>query len=909
MVQWRHFFLTGLLLLLSAKPGLGSSSSENRAYRLAADAFRIESWEYAEKQFGEFVQKYPDSTFRADAILFQAEARYRLGHFSDAIKLLTANRNRAGRLEDQYLFWTAQAQFQSANYETAGHLFAALIDEFPDSTRRLEATVQEAAAFAHLGNWPKVAALLQEPQGAFQQAVKATPADALVTEGCLLLGESQLAQKDFAGAGSTLGLLTGRTLSRESSWRREYLRCRLLLARGMLSEALQNTTNLLALAGVPGGVESTANGVASPAGNESGNAVLSAGMVPETWAFRADVLEQLNRLDEAVAAYTNNLATNAPVDLQRRTLLKVAELNQAQNRTAAAIEILENFLNLYPHAPAADMALLAIGELQLKQSVGARGTNEVESDSRAQPVATNTVLQALGWFDQVLTNYPNSSLVGKALLDQGWCLWLLGNYAESERAFQLAAERLPVSEDRAVARFKWGDARFMLGNFAGAISNYNVVVTDFNAVPGVKERLIERALYQIVRAALAANDATNATRALQAILVQYPDGFAGDRGLFLVGQGLLQQGSPVRARELFLDFEKRYPASPLLPEVRLAVARTYEAERNWESAISQYTDWVARYTNSTELARAEFSRAWDYSQADQETNAFELFTNFVARFPRDELARLAQCWIANFYFSQGDYLRAENNYQLVWKQFTNWAPSELTFQAQMMAGRAATARLSYGNAFTYFTNLAGNPNCPSDLRYEANFASADAAINLDSDETNRPANLRRAIQILKDIPETNELAPLAWGRIGDCYLQLAAADPDKYNDAADAYRQAMSAPNASVFVRSQAKVALGRVTEGLAGLKHGEEQTLLLKQALQDYLDVFFRQDLREGEQPDLHWVKEAGYKAAHLAESFGDWTQAVRIYQNMQELLPQLRPALDNKILRAQNNAAAGGK
>jgi hypothetical protein len=303
------------------------------------------------------------------------------------------------------------------------------------------------------------------------------------------------------------------------------------------------------------------------------------------------------------------------------------------------------------------------------------------------------------------------------------------------------------------------------------------------------------------------------------------------------------------------------------------------------------------------------SRALDYYKADQETNSFALFTNFVARFPDDELARRAQYWIGEYYFRQGEYQKAENNYQLVWKQFTNWPSSELTFQAQMMAGCAAVARLSFGNAFTYFTNLAANPSCPGDLRYSANFASADAAMNLDSDETNRPANLRRAIQILRDIPETNELAPLAWGRIGDCYLQLAAADPDKYNDAANAYQQTVSSPRASVTARSQAKVALGRVAEGQAALKHGEEQALLLKQALQDYLDVFFQQDLREGEQPDLYWVKEAGYKAAHLAESSGDWNQAVHIYQKMRELLPELQATLDVKILRAKNNAAAEGK
>src|SRR5690242_19717912 len=115
MVRWRRFFLFALLLFLSTRPASASSSSENRAFRLGADAFRVESWDYAEKRFAEFADKYPKSPRWAEAILFQAEAQYRLNRFSDAIQLLTANRSRAGAWEDQYLFWIAQSRFQNGN--------------------------------------------------------------------------------------------------------------------------------------------------------------------------------------------------------------------------------------------------------------------------------------------------------------------------------------------------------------------------------------------------------------------------------------------------------------------------------------------------------------------------------------------------------------------------------------------------------------------------------------------------------------------------------------------------------------------------------------------------------------------------------------------------------------------------
>ena len=158
---------------------------------------------------------------------------------------------------------------------------------------------------------------------------------------------------------------------------------------------------------------------------------------------------------------------------------------------------------------------------------------------------------------------PNSPLAGKALLNKGWCLWSEGNYAASEAAFAQAVERLPFSEDQAIARFKWADAQFMRTNFYGALNNYHFLTTYYASVPGVKENLLEQALYQTVRASLKVNDLDSATNALQKILDWYPDGFAGDRFLLYVGQGFARGGDTARARQLFSDIRRRVARRPL----------------------------------------------------------------------------------------------------------------------------------------------------------------------------------------------------------------------------------------------------------------------------------------------------------------------------------------------------------
>jgi len=360
---------------------------------------------------------------------------------------------------------------------------------------------------------------------------------------------------------AALQSLAKQSLGPEFAWQREYLRCRLWLDEGQANAARQDATNLVALA----------------AASEQPQL-----HTEEAVAFWAGILERLNRLDEAISVYERNFAEGVSANRQRQTLLKVADLYQAQGNISNAVQTLENFLAQSTNASAADAALLALGELQLKQCL-ARETNSPAD-------ATNFLTQASAQFERLLNTFTNSPLAGKAYLDRGWCEWeaakLAGDLGDSKTAaqktaesladFQTAAKLLPPSEDQAVARFKWADAQFMLTNYTGAISNYDFVVTNYASLPEAREQLIEQALYQTVRAALDAGDLNSATNALAKILDWYPNGLAGDSCLLLAGEGFAQRQDPVRARELFDDFERRYPDSPLLPKARLAEARAFE---------------------------------------------------------------------------------------------------------------------------------------------------------------------------------------------------------------------------------------------------------------------------------------------------------------------------------------------
>lgn len=880
----RNWLCALLLLLTATAPAGAATRAENNAFKAAAQAFSDGFWERAEREFGDFAAGYPKSERRTEAILLRAQARCKLRDFAGAVQLLTTEQTNAATLADQFLFWLGQAQFQQTNYLAAVEAFGRIVADFPGSPWRLEAAVSQAAALARLRDWKRVAELLGASSGAFQQLAQKAPPSRSTARGFLLLAEALLERGDFASAENALRQLPPGPHGAELDWQRQHLLCRAWLGSNRLGEALQGASNLLTLART----------AAQPV------------LLAESVALQAMTLERLGRLDEAVAIYRLNLASNAPVEMQRQALLKAGELALAQtNKLAEALPPLEQFLAEHPDSGAADLALLTLGELRLKQLVGTStggGTNAMPS---TPPAGTNLLSGALTNFDTLLRRFPASPLAAKAQLNRGWCFWLAGDMAESGRAFEVAARRLPPSPDQVVAHFKLADALFAQKDFAGALRNYRAALETADPWPEVKQSLADVALYQALRASLEVRDLPAATNALQQILQSFPHSPVADRGVLLVGQGYADAGDPDSARRLFTQFTELFPDSDLRPEVEVAIARTYELQGDWPAAVRQYETWLSSSPANARPPRVLYALAWASYQAGYETNALTQFTNFIAQFPTNSLAPQARWWVADNYFSRQNFVDAEKNYQLL---FLTWPASPLAYEARMMAGRAAVARQVWSDAIGYFTNLTSDLNCPADLKAQAIFAYGDVLRRAESAETNNPANLEEAIRVFGKVLQlnpTNAAAARAWGEIGNCYFQLAAQDPNQYTNASAAFRRVTEAPWADVAARSQAHVGLGKVAERLAAREHGEAQTRLLKEALNHCLDVFYEIHLREGERSDPHWLKLAGLDAARLAEVLQDWEQAKKIYERLQQLLPPLKPSLGKKIENACEHLA----
>ena len=299
---WR-WLLLAFAFTLSGEQIFAASARENRDYAAAAGAFRDGMYDRATSEFAQFVKKYPDSGQVAGAILLQAQAELKLGEFTNAIALLAAPNSlaKAGKLADEYFYWTGEAQFQSTNYAAAAETWVALAQKYPESRLRLQAIVEASAAFTRLGESQEVVALLEEANGVFQRAAQKDPGGEQVVRGKLSLALAKFELKDFAGASAVLEpLLDLKAVKPELRRQCALLLYQIKFAAGETDAALAVTANLLQIAQL-----------------EKNN-----DWVAEGTALRAEALEKLARPTEAIAVYQDNLA-NAPVPWQRDAILKI----------------------------------------------------------------------------------------------------------------------------------------------------------------------------------------------------------------------------------------------------------------------------------------------------------------------------------------------------------------------------------------------------------------------------------------------------------------------------------------------------------------------------------------------------------------------------------------------------------
>ncbi|MCP5517861.1 MAG: tetratricopeptide repeat protein [Verrucomicrobiales bacterium] len=893
----RWFPLVALALVCWLPPGATAATPwEDRAYEVVLKLFSDGINELAEREAGAFLQRYPASARAAEVALVRAQANLELARYDQAIAVLTEYAGQAGTLADEFAFWLAEARFRKGDLVAAADQFAAVNTRFPTSERRFEACYAEVLARFQQGDAAKVIERLRDPQGPYQTLSATGPDNEWMLRCGLLLAEALLRQRDHPAAEATLEALRERTLGAALDWQRQYLLASVRLAAGRPADALAHTTNFWTVA----------------------TNVIRADLLAEAAVLEGRINEKLDQPEAAIRAYERNLSPEAPRAWRQSALQHIIDLGlSAGNHTATATR-LEQFIQNNPGDALLDLARLTLGELRL-------------ADYRASKAAGQPALAALeaarNEFDRVVKDFPQSPLAGRAWLDLGWCYWEPGppQPGPAAEAFAAATRTLPRSLQQVEARLKWADSQFRLGDFSGAITNYWQVATNYPDLDGLATNTVAQALYQVVRASVETGDLNGASSGLTRLLATAGDTELAPRAQLLLGQAFNRQGSATAARSLYQDFVERFTNSVLLPEGRLGLARTFEQAGDWPTAIGAYQQWLTNDANRPGVdpalpAQVRFDIARLSLQTRSSTNGIVLLSRFIEDFPTNANVALAQYLLGEHYFRAGDFGKAELHFMDRSLIRPDPGPlGELPYQSRLMAGRAAVARQNYRNAREHFDWIITNgplvvveSPIPASVAAQAYLLRGDTFLAETPPAGSNPRDsFGEAIvayeRVTKGFP-TNALAPVAWGRIGDCELQIASQDPRRYQSAAEAYRRVVDS-DAPASTRSMAECGLALVLEKQAATQPEAARPANLGEALNHYLQVFYGKNLRDGETADPYWVKRAGLAAIDLAESAQRTELAIGLCQRLIEELPPLRARLEKRLsqLRAADAARPG--
>jgi tetratricopeptide (TPR) repeat protein len=407
--------------------------------------------------------------------------------------------------------------------------------------------------------------------------------------------------------------------------------------------------------------------------------------------------------------------------------------------------------------------------------------------------------------------------------------------------------------------------------------------------------------------AVATTNGPVADRAVREMLAR-PDSHRGDiPEILLVSQTMTKRGDGKRGRALLEEFLEKFPDTPLHAEASLLLATSLMREQSWSVALDSLNQWLKLYPDHPSKVRAEFDRAWVQAQLGQTEEAVTAFRTLAVRHASNPLSLMAQLWLGDHFFNQGDFQRSEQAYSMV---STNraWASGGVPQKARLLAAEAAIRGQRLGNAKEYLLDLLNDKAAPQELLPSAYFALGN--LNMLEITSRRDAGVEgyndaldafRRVTLFAKTP----LMAAAWGRMAECHFQLGTVNPINYDRATMLFQRVVDHPTADVASRAKAKVGLGMVAEKRAALMSGMAAREVLGEAVNHHLDVLTGKVLRAGEVADSWWVREAGMEAARLFEQMGRWREAVGVYGQLLQSVPESRGVWDARLVRAQARLA----
>jgi len=629
------------------------------------------------------------------------------------------------------------------------------------------------------------------------------------------------------------------------------------------------------------------------------------------WAY---ALEVLRRFEEAVVVLSR-LPADLPGDFSaEQGALLHARLLEKLGRIDAAQELLQAIsADIATSESGVVQALVQLARCQLEagdsatalvtaraaRAAAMRPDNKLVAGYRLGEVllsSTNTIDEGVVCMKGLVREFPEAECARNAQLAMAGALFRVGRYEAAANAYQVYVETFGEEGRGSEALYGRASALFRLNRYSEAANIYQKLHdTTTNKVEKAE------ALFRAADAVAADERYKQAAQLYREVSNKYEGSPLAAQALFQAADVLERSGETAAAEETFGEVAQRYKKTVQADRALLRQATLLAARNAVDAAVATYGTVLAATTNNRYRVEALMGRGranyrvfrfttalQDFSSAaiagsndgeaqywqvmtlyslGRDDEAYKLAEEFTGSFATAPRRPDITLWLAKYDYNRGKMEEAKERFLVYVEQWPDavWADAAL-----LWAGRAAFKLNDFTGAVEILGRLwKGYPE--SKRRAAARFVQADALCEL--------ARFDEAVLLLNEVisryPESDWVTP-AWGRKGDALFSLGVDNPERFNEAMEAYSKMLARRDITPTAALQGEFKIGRCLEKL-------------KQA-DDAIDHYYTKvvlpfERSQGDQ--FHndaavWFARAAFNAADLLVQKGNHAAATRLLRRV---------------------------
>jgi tetratricopeptide (TPR) repeat protein len=497
--------------------------------------------------------------------------------------------------------------------------------------------------------------------------------------------------------------------------------------------------------------------------------------------------------------------------------------------------------------------------------------------------------QAIEMYQQLLTQFPESSSTLSAQYGLAWSYYELKNWLRAIDAFELLYQRDPAGEFGQEALFQIANSYLNAGNIAQAEAASQRLQQQFP-----DSNMVRRTQFQLAYSYYQQGEAQKGIQVLTGVLASLPqenmsaeertlredahnllgwfylqvqdfssaqsqfeqvvnlsqDPKVQANALLKMGDALYNLGEYTLAQQAYLRIVNEFPESDSVPDARYNLLLSYLQQNDTARFVAESQTFLQAYPQHSHSAFVMYHLG-DYAVTQQEyARAIELFQRLVATFPESELVDESAYGIGWCYFKLQQYPEAIEEFSRFLRTFPE---SELAPDSRYGIATAFFKQQNYVEAISEYTAIIENfPDFPLTDRVFLNLG--DAYIGTDQFD--------EAVRVLEEskvrfpqqeyLMEVNVKFGYALARQGSC------------QEALPLFGQAVAGTNSAIAAEAQF-----RIGDCYADLDERDK-------AIVEYLKVVYLYPMHP------EWGCRAQFRAAKMYEEVGKEEDAMNLYQKI---------------------------